>query len=101
MAFLALNKIPSSAVGPLPAKLVCVASRQMKNRAAIAALVAALSAITSAKELPVDLVLKAQLYDNGVRHEQIMQLKNVTTLLTSGRLLPTTSPPHGLLTFHA
>lgn len=40
------------------------------------AVAAALGSLAAAKELPVNLELKAELYDSGVRHEQIMALKN-------------------------
>ncbi|KAK0702457.1 hypothetical protein B0T21DRAFT_342514 [Apiosordaria backusii] len=40
------------------------------------AVTAVFAAIAAAKELPVNLELKAELYDSGVRHEQIMALKN-------------------------
>lgn len=42
------------------------------------AVMAIFAAIAAAKELPVNLELKAELYDSGIRHEQIMALKNVS-----------------------
>jgi len=47
-----------------------------------AAATAALCAIASAKELPVDMARKAELYDSGIRHQQIMDRKNVRWFLS-------------------
>ena len=48
------------------------------------AITAAFGTLSSAKELPVDMERKAAIFDNGIRHEQIMALKNVSTgMLTS------------------
>lgn len=46
--------------------------------AATAVAVCSLTGMVSAKELPVNMKLKAELYDSGIRHEQIMALKNVS-----------------------
>ena len=39
---------------------------------------AILPLVTFAKEMPVDMEVKAALYDSGVRHEEIMAMKNVS-----------------------
>ncbi len=54
----------------------------MKSSTAILAL-AALFSSASAKEIAANAELKAQLYDSGVRHEQILKLKNVTITMQS------------------
>jgi hypothetical protein len=38
----------------------------------------ALGALSTAKETAVDMKLKAELFDSGVRHAQIMAIKNVS-----------------------
>lgn len=38
---------------------------------------AALFAVASAKEKAVNMTLKAEIYDTGIRHEEIMSLKHV------------------------
>ncbi|KAK3689700.1 hypothetical protein B0T22DRAFT_423075 [Podospora appendiculata] len=47
----------------------------MLRPTAVIAAAAALCAFASAKEMAVNMELKAELYDSGVRHEQIMALK--------------------------
>jgi hypothetical protein len=54
----------------------------MVVRNAAVALVAALGVVVSAKEVPVNMQLKAELYDSGVVHERIMTLKHVRTFQT-------------------
>ena len=39
--------------------------------------IGALSALGSAKEMAVDMQLKKELYDSGLKHEEIISLKNV------------------------
>ncbi len=51
----------------------------MKYQAAAIAIVALVTP-TWAKEMAVDPVRKAELFDSGVRHEQIMELKKVCEL---------------------
>jgi hypothetical protein len=40
--------------------------------------VAALCSLSVAKETAVDMKLKVELFDSGVRHEQIMSIKKVS-----------------------
>jgi hypothetical protein len=40
--------------------------------------ITALAALAAAKELPVNMKLKAEMYDAGFVHEQIMALKHVS-----------------------
>ncbi|CCC05475.1 unnamed protein product [Sordaria macrospora k-hell] len=47
-------------------------------RTSVFALAASLAALASAKEKAVDMRVKAELYDNGARHEHIMALKHQT-----------------------
>ncbi|KAK3401513.1 hypothetical protein B0T20DRAFT_116352 [Sordaria brevicollis] len=47
-------------------------------RTSIFAIAASLASLASAKEKPVDMRLKAELYENGARHEHIMALKHQT-----------------------
>lgn len=49
-----------------------------KGIATVAAAVCSMTGVVSAKEVPVNMKLKAELYDSGIRHEQIMALKNVS-----------------------
>jgi hypothetical protein len=44
----------------------------------IGTIMLALMAIASAKELPVNMKLKAEMYENGVVHEHIMATKHVS-----------------------
>ncbi|KAM7212689.1 hypothetical protein V8F06_011940 [Rhypophila decipiens] len=44
--------------------------------AAVAAAVCSLAGVAAGKEMKVNMKLKAELYDSGIRHEQIMALKN-------------------------
>jgi hypothetical protein len=44
----------------------------------VASIVAALAALVLAKELPVNMNLKAEMYEAGFVHEQIMALKHVS-----------------------
>ncbi|KAK0625114.1 hypothetical protein B0T17DRAFT_558289 [Bombardia bombarda] len=50
----------------------------MKSPTAVVAIVTALAALASAREMEVNMELKAELYDSGLRHEQIMSLKEST-----------------------
>lgn len=43
----------------------------------MAAVICSLLGAVSGKEMAVNMKLKAEIYDNGLRHEQIMALKNV------------------------
>ena len=43
----------------------------------MAAVICSLIGVVSGKEMAVNMKLKAEMYDNGLRHEQIMALKNV------------------------
>jgi hypothetical protein len=43
----------------------------------VVVIVAILGTLALAKELPVNMRLKAELYDTGLAHEKIMTLKNV------------------------
>ena len=45
---------------------------------ALLAVSALLPSVSMAKEMAVDMELKAELFDSGVRHEQIMAMKNVS-----------------------
>jgi hypothetical protein len=44
----------------------------------VASIVAALAALVLAKELPVNMNLKVEMYEAGFVHEQIMALKHVS-----------------------
>jgi hypothetical protein len=56
----------------------------------IATLVAGLAILSSAKELVVDMNLKAELYDSGLVHERIMATKEVSN--GRGRVQTVPSP---------
>lgn len=43
----------------------------------MAAVICSLIGVVSGKEMAVNMKLKAEIYDNGLRHEEIMALKNV------------------------
>lgn len=43
----------------------------------LVAVAAVLGAVASAKEMPVNMTLKAELYEGGLVHEQIMAVKHV------------------------
>ena len=51
----------------------------------LAAAVAVLASTSLAKEMAVNMELKAELYDSGVRHEQIMAMKYVCENLNLNR----------------
>ena len=52
-------------------------SCKMRIQTTVVAL-GALGALSTAKETAVDMKLKAELFDSGVRHAQIMAIKNVS-----------------------
>jgi len=62
--------------------------------AAVAAVICSLVGVVSGKEMAVNMKLKAEIYDNGLRHEEIMALKNACI-----RHQPT-HHVHGPLTSH-
>lgn len=49
----------------------------MVNTKTVVAIVAAVVPLVCTKEMPVDMQLQAELYDSGVRHGEIIALKEV------------------------
>ena len=60
-----------------PSRFHCRPQNKKMLSRIVLGVIGALSALGSAKEMAVDMQLKKELYDSGLKHEEIISLKNV------------------------